>query len=92
MPDRSRKRPTDPNELAKRIVDLATGEAVDPENAPEVQPDESKNAPPEKDAAAVALGRRGGLKGGKARANALSPAQRAEISRKAALSRWKRDS
>jgi len=50
MPDRSRKRPTDPNELAKQLVDEATGDA------PTFDSDEGK------DPAAVALGRRGCLK------------------------------
>ena len=48
-------------------------------------------AEPEKNPAAVALGRLGGLKGGKARAGALSPEQRAEIAKKAALVRWGKD-
>ena len=56
MPNRSRKRPRDVNQLAKTIVDLATGQATEPD------PDKGK------DPAAVALGRKGGLKGGKARA------------------------
>jgi hypothetical protein len=43
-----------------------------------------------KDAAAVALGRKGGLKGGKARAAALTKKQRTEIARKGAAARWKR--
>lgn len=43
-----------------------------------------------KNPAAVALGRLGGLKGGKARANALSAKRRSEIAKKAAKSRWKR--
>jgi hypothetical protein len=68
------KRPTDPNQLAKRIIGIATGEEPD--------------AAPEKDPAAVALGRRGGLKGGKARADSLTPEQRSEIARKAAAKRW----
>lgn len=42
-----------------------------------------------KNPAAVALGRRGGLKGGKARAKALSGERRAEIARVAAIARWK---
>ena len=42
----------------------------------------------EKDPAAVALGRRGGLKGGRARAETLSPSRRSEIARKAAKARW----
>jgi hypothetical protein len=42
-----------------------------------------------KNPAAVALGRLGGLKGGNARAKALSPKKRAEIAKKAAAARWK---
>lgn len=52
------------------------------------QPDE--NEQPAKNPHAVALGRRGGLKGGKARAAKLTPEQRAEIARKAAAARWKK--
>lgn len=44
--------------------------------------------PREKDPAAVSLGRRGGLKGGRARAEKLTPEQRREIARKAAEARW----
>lgn len=76
MPDRSRKRPTDPNELARQIVDEATGEA------PPFDPDEGK------DPAAVALGRKGGLKGGKARAEKMTPEERSEAARKASQARW----
>lgn len=43
-----------------------------------------------KDSAAVSLGRRGGLRGGVARASALSADQRSEIAKKAALARWKK--
>ena len=82
MPDRSSKRPRDPNQLAKLIVDIATGQQSDPLLTPE-----GKN----KDAAAVALGRRGGLKGGDARAKKLSPEKRSDIARLAAAARWKRD-
>jgi hypothetical protein len=57
------KRPRDTNQWAKRMVDIATGEVSDSEPTPEEQG---------KDAAAVKLGRRGGLKGGKARAAALT--------------------
>jgi hypothetical protein len=74
MPDRSRKRPVDLNRLAASIVDDATNE--------------DKPADDGKDPAAVALGRKGGLKGGKARANKLSPERRGEIARTAALARW----
>jgi len=45
---------------------------------------------PEKNPAAVALGRLGGLKGGKARAKALTPTKRARIARKAAAARWQK--
>jgi hypothetical protein len=45
-------------------------------------------AKPEKNPAAVALGRLGGLKGGKARAEKLSPRKRAAIAKKAADARW----
>jgi len=78
MPDRSRKRPTDLNALAASIVADST--------------DEDKPEPPEdtRDPAAVALGRKGGLKGGKARAAKLTAAQRSEIARKAAATRWAR--
>jgi hypothetical protein len=72
------KRPKDPNQRAKRIVDIATGETED-EN-----PDQGKNA------AAVALGKLGGKKGGKARAAKLSAEKRKEIAKKAAQSRWKK--
>jgi hypothetical protein len=76
MPDRSRKRSRDSNELGRQIVDEATG-AAEP-----FDPDAGK------DPAAVALGRKGGLKGGKARAAKLTPEQRSEAARKAARARW----
>ncbi len=82
MPERSRKRPRDPNQLAKLIVDIATGQAEDRDLTAEEQ---GKNP------AAVALGRLGGLKGGKARAATLSKTRRAEIARRAAKARWKSD-
>jgi len=44
----------------------------------------------EKNPAAVALGRLGGLKGGPARAKKLSKKQRADIAKKAAMARWKK--
>ncbi len=77
MPKRSSKKPADQNELAKSIVDEATSEAP-----PEPELPRTKNA------AAVELGRRGGLKGGKARAKKLSRKRRQEIARKAARTRW----
>jgi hypothetical protein len=74
MPERSR-RPTDPNELGKLIVDLATGETVESDE-------------PVKDPAAVALGRKGGLVGGRKRAENMTAEQRSEAARKAAAARW----
>ncbi len=73
------KRPRDANQLAKAIVDLSTGDAV------EVDPDEGK------DPAAVALGRKGGLKGGKARAANMTPEERSEAAKKAADARWQEE-
>lgn len=70
------KRPTDFNQRAKSIVDIATGETED------------TKTPDGKNPAAVALGRLGGLKGGRARAASLSPKKRSEIAKKAANSRW----
>jgi len=69
------KLPADVNKRAKSIVDIATGEKQEPEK------DEIK-------AAAAALGRKGGLVGGKARAASLSPKKRSEIAKKAAAARW----
>jgi hypothetical protein len=77
VPDRSRKRPRDPNQLAKLVVDIAAGEAED-------TPLDTG-----KDPAAVALGRKGGLKGGKARAASMSPEQRRAAAKRAAEARWK---
>ena len=74
MTDRP-KRPRDANQLAKFIVDVATGDA-------------DAETPLEKSAAQ----RKGGLKGGAARAASLTPEQRAEIARTAADARWKKGS
>lgn len=80
MPKRSsiHKQPQDENQFAKSILDLITSEDTTAE--PE--------AKPEKNPAAVALGRLGGLKGGKARAEKLSAKKRKEIAKKAATARW----
>jgi len=86
MPKRSSKpkRPTDTNQLARSIVDMATGDAPPDEDAAEPTPeDEGKNP------AAVTLGRLGGLKGGKARAKSLTKKRRAAIAKKAAKARWR---
>ena len=73
------KRPRDTNQLAKLITDLATGQASDAKPTPEQEG---------KDPAAVLLGRRGGLKGGRARAEKLTPDHRREIAKHAATQRW----
>ena len=64
----------DLNQIAAKIVSLTTGTKVKEEVA--------------KNPAAVALGRLGGLKGGKARAASMSAAKRKEIAKKAAAKRW----
>jgi hypothetical protein len=69
------KRPRDPNQLAKSIIDIATGQKPDRDPTPEEQG---------KDPAAVALGK----KGGRARADSMTAERRAEIAKKAATRRW----
>lgn len=69
------KLPADINKRAKSIVDLATGD----------EPEQNVVK-----AAAAALGRMGGLKGGKARAESLTAKKRSEIAKKAAAARWKK--
>jgi hypothetical protein len=71
--------PRDTNLLAHKVLQIAIGEDVGPE-----KPDDGK------DPLAVELGRRGGLKGGKARWKGVSKAKRKEIAKKAAAARWKR--
>lgn len=73
------KRPRDPNQLTKVIVDLSTGQA-------------HEAMPAKKNAAAVALGRLGGAKGGKARAAKLTPEERVRIAQSAAAKRWSKGS
>jgi len=76
MPKRSSKRrPRDLNELAASIVADTTSEEPEPDA-------------PEKNPAAVELGRLGGKKGGKARAARMTPEERAESARRAARVRW----
>jgi hypothetical protein len=73
------QRPRDLNELAKLIADIATGEKEG-----RLVTDDGR------DLAAVMLGRLGGLKGGRARANKLTAERRSEIAAKAAQERWSR--
>lgn len=69
--------PRDVNQRAKAILDMVTGE---------------REAEPEKDPRAVESGRRGGKIGGVARAAKLTPEQRSESARNAALARWRKTS
>ncbi len=77
MTTKTPKRPRDTNKLAFQIVQKSIRESE-----PETPKDTGK------DPAAVALGRKGGLKGGKARAAKMIPAERSEAARKAAKARW----
>lgn len=77
MLERSRKKSSDLNQLAKSIVDEATMEEL-----------QVKSIAKSKNPAAVLLGHLGGLKGGKARAVALSAERRVEIAKKASQARW----
>lgn len=82
MPKRSRKqRLPDPNVTAFGIIQAISGEPP-----PEPAPTDGK------DPAAVALGRKGGLKGGPARAKKMTKAQRVASARKAAAARWGKSS
>jgi hypothetical protein len=74
------KRPRDSVQLGKLIGDILTGQV---EDRAANHADDSV-----KDQAAVALGRKGGLKGGRARADSLTAEQRSDLSRKAAEKRW----
>jgi hypothetical protein len=80
MPKRSSK-DHDFATVARNIVEQAIGEKLD--GSPLEDKDAGKNP------AAVALGKLGGAKGGKARAEALSPAKRKAIAKRAAQARWK---
>ena len=76
----AKKKPAkDYQQLARKVLDAIAPDA------------DSKEKPPEKNQAAVALGRLGGLKGGKARAAKLSPEKRKAIAKKAAAKRWHKD-
>jgi hypothetical protein len=78
MPKRSSKPPRDPIQAAHSVLAQLTGE-------------EPRRLPPEpKDPLAVELGRRGGLKGGKARMASMTPAERKESAKKAAEARWRK--
>jgi hypothetical protein len=73
MPEKRSKRPRDPAQLAKLMIDIASGEVQDQKPSPVSE-----------------LARQGGMKGGRARADKLSPERRAEIAREAAKKRWRK--
>jgi hypothetical protein len=81
MPKRSSKPQKDTQQLARSVLDKIV---------PDAQPASKSKPEPEKNPAAVALGKLGGLKGGKARAAKLTAARRAAIAKKAAATRWKK--
>lgn len=81
--------PKDVNVNAFEILQALTGEAADLSHNETDKAKKKKSAETEKNPAAVALGRLGGLKGGKARAAKLSTKKRSEIAKKAAKARWK---
>lgn len=70
------KRPRDPDQLAKQIVDIAIGDTEDTVSKRKRKPSPRK-------------GQSGGLEGGKARAISLTPERRRQIAIKAAQARWK---
>ena len=75
MPVKRPKRPRDPAQLAKLMIDIASGEVEDqkPRRSP-----------------ASEFARQGGLKGGRIRAEKLSPSERRKIAKAAAAARWKK--
>ncbi len=77
-------RPRDPIQLGKLIGDILTGQVEDRVEPPTDDPN--------KNAAAVSLGRKGGLKGGRARAESLTSEERKKIAQEAAKKRWHKTS
>jgi hypothetical protein len=82
MPNRSRKPARDFNQITRSVVDKATG----------VTNGHAKSEKKKKNPAAVALGRKGGLKGGKARAAKMTKEERSASAKKAAAARWGHES
>jgi hypothetical protein len=90
MPKRSSKKskPRDISQLARAIVEEATGESLTNESSKAP----AKETPRKKNPAAVALGKLGGKKGGPARRDKLSKERLKEIAQKAARARWDKSS
>jgi len=81
------KRPRDPNQLAKWVVDRSTDETPEPEHASEPAVSSSSTIPPHVSEYMASIGRRGGQIGGKRRLK--TKAQRQRVAAKAARTRWK---
>lgn len=82
------KRPRDPNQLAKWIVDHSTGET--PEPTEEAKPQRPPVSPEVLSRHMAALGRKGGQIGGKRRLKTMTKEQRRKVAAKAARARWKK--
>lgn len=80
------KRPRDPNQLAKWIVDQSTSEAAEPESVPSPE----AAAPANLSEYMAAIGRKGGQVGGKRRLKTMTKEQRRKVAAKAARARWKK--
>jgi hypothetical protein len=81
------KRPRDPNQLAKWIVEQSTSETPEPPQGPPKSP---TAIPPDLSAYMAAIGRKGGQIGGKRRLKTMTKEQRSKVTAKAARARWKR--
>jgi hypothetical protein len=81
------KRPRDPNQLAKWIVDQSTSETPVPQ---EVQPAQAAAAPVDLSSYMAAIGRKGGQIGGKRRLKTMTKAERSKVAARAARARWKK--
>ncbi|RJQ20298.1 MAG: hypothetical protein C4560_05230 [Nitrospiraceae bacterium] len=86
--DKKKRKTSDINLIASSIVSQATGQLVKPTDNLFDSEIVQKAIAEGKDPLAVLLGQRGGLKGGKARAESLSAKKRKEIAQKAAKARW----
>lgn len=84
-------RPTDVNEIAHLLVEQSTTESVPARTAARIVEITTGQPSPKKNPAAVSLGRLGGLKGGKVRAEKLSEERRHQIASAAARARWAKE-
>jgi hypothetical protein len=80
------KRPRDPNQLAKWIVEQSTSDTPEPQEIPPAE----ATAPPNLSAYMAAIGRKGGQIGGKRRLKTMTKAARSKVAARAARARWKK--